>query len=440
MVEQEKKRIIIKNGIILTLNEQMEMIEEGMVVIEGDRIAAVGKTSELEALYPTADKVIDAKMKAIMPGLVDLHFHSAALRGLGDKLPLYEYLMELWYPMTRALSPEDAYWAAMCSYSEAIRSGSTCVNDMWRQMEAIGQAAIDIGMRAVLSNDVAVDEENLDTLEDVVRVYNNMNGKANGRIEAYVGIEWLPLASRELLRDAASLAKELNTGIHVHLNESLSEVEICKEKFGRRPTELAYDCGLLGPNTVAAHCVWLSDVEIAMMAESGTSISHNPASNAKLGNGIARVPEMLAKGINVGFGHDAAECNNSRDMFETLKWASCVHKANRVDASLMPADQVLRMATQNSAKALKHDTGVIEVGKKADIILIDLLNEHYIPLILGEDTNLYAHLVFASNGADVVTSIIDGEVVMENRVLTKVDQFEVFEKGQKIAEDILKRL
>lgn len=433
-------RIIIKNGVIVTLNDNMDLIEDGMVVIEGNKIVDVGETKELEKKYTTADKVIDAKRKAVMPGLVDLHFHTAAGKGYGDKLPLYEYLMTLWYPMVRALTPEDAYAAALCSYSEAIRSGATTVNDMWRQMEACGEAAKDIGIRAVLSNDVADEEHTLDTLADNERLYGKMHGAANGRIEVYVGIEWLPLASRELLRDARILANDLKTGIHVHLNESLNEVETCIEKFGRRPTELAYDCGILGPDCVAAHCVWLSDFEIAMMRETGTHISHNPSSNAKLGNGIARVPEMLNAGINVGVGHDAAECNNSGDMFEVLKWASLIHKASRVDASLLPATQVLKMATRNGAKALKHNTGVIEVGKTADIILIDLQSEHYTPLVLGPETNLYALLVFSSNGSDVVTSIIDGEVVMENRMLTKVNQYEAFDKANEAFKRILKKI
>jgi hypothetical protein len=205
----------------------------------------------------------------------------------------------------------------------------------------LARAAVDIGIRAVLSNDVALDEHNLDTLQDNKDAHDAAHGTGDGRVEVYVGIEWLPLASPELLRDARTLADELGTGIHVHLNESLTEVENSKERFGRRPTEVAYDSGLLGRRTIAAHCVWLSDTEIALMRETGTQISHNPSSNAKLGNGIARLPEMLAAGLNVGLGHDAAECNNSLDMFEVMKFASLMHRAARVDASLQQAPDVL---------------------------------------------------------------------------------------------------
>ena len=233
----------------------------------------------------------------------------------------------------------------------------------------------------MLSNDIADDEHDLDTLEDNQIAYEQSNGAANGRIEVYIGIEWLPLASEALLADARRLADDLDTGIHIHLNESLTEVENSKERFGRRPTEVAYDSGILFDRCVAAHCVWLSDKEIALMRETGTQISHNPSSNAKLGNGIARVPEMLAAGINVGLGHDAAECNNSRDLFEVMKFASLMHRASRVDPSLQQAPDVVRMATRNGSAALRHETGELTVGKKADVILIDLDNQMFTPLL-----------------------------------------------------------
>lgn len=425
----KQKRIIIKNGVVVTLNDQLDLLEDGMVVIEGDRIVAVGDTKELEKNYQTADKVIDARRKCVMPGLVDLHYHTAAGKGFGDNLDLVTYLDDCWYPIIRGLTHEDNYWYAMNGYSEAIRSGTTCINDQWRLMEACGEAARDIGIRAVLCNDVADPEHGLDSLDDNRRLFEGWNGAANGRIEVFVGIEWLWLSSYQQLVDAAALAKELDTGIHVHLNESIADVEGTRKKFGKRNAEVAYDAGLLGPRTVAAHCVWLSTEEIAMMKETGTSVSHNPVSNAKLGNGIARVPCMLSQGVNVGLGHDAGECNNSLDLFETMKYASLLQKALHTDASLMQPVDVLKMATINGNRALGHNAGQLIPGMKADIILLDLRSEHFTPLVLGKDTNIYAHLVFACNGSDVHTSIIDGEVVMEDRVLTKVDMYEAFDKA-----------
>jgi 5-methylthioadenosine/S-adenosylhomocysteine deaminase len=434
-------RIFIRNGTVVTMNDADEMIFGGSVVIEGDRIVDVGPDAEVAARQ-SADgaTVIDAGGQAVLPGLVDLHFHTAVGKGWSDHLPLWEYLETCWYPIIRALNPEEAYWAALASYSESIKCGVTTVNDMYRQLGGLARAAEEIGIRAVLSNDVADDEHDLDTLEINKAEYEASNGKANGRIEVYIGIEWLPLASEGLLKEARMLADDLGTGIHIHLNESLTEVENSKERFGRRPTEVAYDCGILFDRCIAAHCVWLSDAEIALMRETGTQISHNPSSNAKLGNGIARVPEMLAAGINVGLGHDAAECNNSRDLFEVMKFASLIHRASRVDPSLQQAPDVVRMATRNGSAALGHDAGELTAGKKADVILVDLQNQMFTPLHPESKAHLYSHLVFAANGSAVNTTIIDGQIVYRDRAFTTIDEPEVLHHANEAFLSVLDRM
>lgn len=414
-------RIIISNGMVLTLDDAGTYHEKGTVVVDGDRIAAILADGAALDSRP-GDHVIDASDKIVMPGLIDLHYHTAIGKGFNDHLPLWEYLDECWYPLIRALDPEAAYWAAMASYTESVKSGATTVNDMYRQLDSLADAAVEIGMRAVLSNDVASPEHDLDSLQDNHDAYRRNHGKGEGLVEVRIGIEWLPLATPDLLREARQMADALGIGIHVHLNESQTEVDFCLAKFGRRPTELAYETGLLGPDTIAAHCVWLDDREIAMMAETGTHISHNPNSNAKLGNGIARVPEMLKAGINVGLGHDAVECNNSADMFEVMKYASLLQRASRCDASLMPAGDVLRMATRNGAKALGHRTGQLAPGCKADIILVETQSAIFTPLLRDTPVHMTSHLVFASNGSVVDTSIIDGKVVMAGRKLTRVDE------------------
>jgi 5-methylthioadenosine/S-adenosylhomocysteine deaminase len=435
------ERIIIKNGCVVTMNDPGDVLFDGAVVLEGDRIADVGAAADVLARH-SADgaRVIDASGKAVLPGLVDLHYHTALGKGWSDHLPLWEYLETCWYPIIRALDYEAAYWAALASYSESIKCGVTTVNDMYRQLAALADAAEEIGIRAVLSNDVADAEHDLDTLEDNKAAFQAKHGAGNGRIEVYVGIEWLPLASEELLRDARVLADELGTGIHIHLNESLTEVENSKQRFGRRPTEVAYDAGILGRNCIAAHCVWLSDTEMALMRQTGTQISHNPSSNAKLGNGIARLPEMLAAGINVGIGHDAAECNNSRDLFEVMKFASLMHRASRVDASLQQAPDVVRMATRNGADALGHETGQLVPGRKADVILVNLKSQMFTPLMPENSDHLFSHLVFAANGSCVDTTIIDGKIVMEDRRLTTVDEQKVLREANDAFRRVLDRM
>ncbi|MGZ4130454.1 MAG: amidohydrolase family protein [Actinomycetota bacterium] len=435
------ERIVIKNGTVVTMNDADDVIFGGTVVIEGDRITDVGTASDVAGRTDEAGAtVIDAEGKAVLPGLVDLHYHTALGKGWSDHLPLWEYLETCWYPIIRALNPEEAYWAALASYSESIKCGVTTVNDMYRRLDGLARAAEEIGIRAVLSNDVADDEHDLDTLEDNRTAHQQSNGAADGRIEVYIGIEWLPLASEGLLKEARMLADDLNTGIHIHLNESLTEVENSKQRFGRRPTEVAYDCGILFDRCVAAHCVWLSDTEIALMRETGTQISHNPSSNAKLGNGIARVPEMLAAGLNVGIGHDAAECNNSRDLFEVMKFASLMHRASRVDPSLQQAPDVVRMATRNGSAALRHDTGELTAGKKADVILVDLANQMFTPLFPESKAHLYSHLVFAANGSAVNTTIIDGQIVYRDREFTTIDQQKVLSEANVAFRNVLDRM
>jgi 5-methylthioadenosine/S-adenosylhomocysteine deaminase len=431
-------RLVIRNGTVLTLDDADEVVFGGTVVIDGDRITQVLEPGEV--VEGPAGTEIDATGKVVMPGLVDLHYHTALGKGWSDHLPLWEYLQTCWYPMIRALDPEAAYWAALASYAESIRCGVTTVNDMYRQLEALADAAEEIGIRAVLSNDVATDEHELDTLADNEQAFRAKHGAANGRIEVRVGIEWLPLASEELLREARALADSLGTGIHIHLNESLSEVEISKRMFGRRPTEVAYDNGILGPDCIAAHCVWLSDTEIALMRETGTQISHNPSSNAKLGNGIARLPEMLAAGLNVGLGHDAAECNNSRDMFEVMKFASLLHRASRVDAGLQQARDVVRMATRNGARALGHETGQLIAGHKADVILVETNSTMFTPLMPGSADHVFSHLVFAANGSCVDTTIVDGRILMRGREILTVDEHEVIRRANQAFQEVEGRM
>ena len=429
-------RIVVSDGTVVTMNDANDVLFGASVVIEDDRIVEV-TTAPVDT---SGARVIDATSKIVMPGLVDFHYHTALGKGWSDHLPLWEYLQTCWYPMIRALSPEDAYWAALASYSESIKCGVTAVNDMYRRLDSLAEAAEQIGIRAVLSNDVATDEHDLDTLADNATAFRSKHGAANGRIKVLVGIEWLPLASEELLRDARVLADELGTGIHIHLNESLSEIEISKEMFGRRPTEVAYDCGILGPDCIAAHCVWLSDAEIALMRETHTHISHNPSSNAKLGNGVARVPEMLAAGLNVGLGHDAAECNNSRDMFEVMKFASLVHRAVRVDASLQQAPDVVRMATRNGAEGLGFDAGQLTPGKKADLIIVDTQNQMFTPLMPENADHIFSHLVFAANGSCVETVVIDGRIVYENREFTTIDEQDVLRRANQAFVEVVGRM
>jgi len=433
--------ILIKNGILITMDPQRRVFEDGAVAIENGRITSVGKTQEVTGnVKPVV--TIDAKKKVIMPGLIDLHYHTAIARGVSDGLPLGTYLETFWYPKLQNLRPEEAYWAAMLTYAEAIKSGTTTANDMYRHMIKCGEAAERLGNRVVLSCDCADESEKLDTLKDNEEVVKAMHGWANGRIQARIGVEWMPISSYDFLAQVRQVANRNKVGIHIHLNESLGELEASKKKFGKRPVELAYDLGILGPDCVAAHCVWLTHQEIRLLKETQTPVSHNPGSNAKLGNGISPVPELLAAGVNVGLGHDDSECNNTVDMFEAMKLASVIHRAHRVDSTLMPPETVLEMATINGARALQmeKDIGSIEVRKRADIILVDLHKLRLTPLMLGKHFNVLSHLVYAAHGDDVDTVIVDGRIIMQNRVIMTVREDEIIEKATQACRDVLSRI
>lgn len=431
--------ILVRHGIVITMDAEDRIYEDGAVAIQDGRMVAVGKTDEVEREYK-GDIVIEARKKAVLPGLVNLHYHTDSVtRGILDDKPLEEYLEKLWYPAIKSITPEETYASAMLSYCESIKSGTTCINDMYRNMISCAEAAEKVGIRAFLSCDVGDEDSGLDTLKDNERLIREKEGAADGRIRTLVGIEWIPITSKETVAAARELADKYGVGIHVHINENLWGIEKTKERYGRTELELAYDCRVLGPDCIAAHCVWLTDPEIALIRETGTHVAHCPSSNAKLGNGIARIPDLLRYGVNVGLGHDAAACNNRADMFEVMKWAALIHRAYRVDASLLPAKQVLRMATVNGAKALgmEREIGSLEVGKKADLITVDLNALHLTPVVLGKYFNVLSHLVYATHGEDVCDVIIDGRVVMENRVIKTVDEAEVIERASKASESLL---
>lgn len=314
----------------------------------------------------------------------------------------------------------------MHSYCTAIKSGTTTVNDMYRFVGSLADAASKIGIRAVLSNEVALAEFQLDSLEDNVASFNEHNGRDDGRIKVWLGHEWMCTSDLDLMAQVGQAKKKLGTGLHIHLCESEQEVAEVQAKYGKTPMEIAYESGCLGPDTVAAHCVHLTDRDIALLAETGTAVSYDPGSNAKLGNGIVRLQDLHTAGINVGMGIDAFECENSPDMFELMKFGSLIQRALHKDASLGKPRDILRMATRNGARALGIDAGVVEAGKKADLIVVDLTkNQMFTPLLKEPKARkemLESHLVFGCNGSAVQHSIIDGKLVMRDFKVLAIDE------------------
>jgi 5-methylthioadenosine/S-adenosylhomocysteine deaminase len=437
--------VLIENGLIFTLDENSRMLEKGAIIIQGDRIVEVG--AEVPKEKYRIDTRIDAKNMAVIPGLVNTHMHSAifAARGSIEDLLMTKgmdrTLEEFYYPFMNIVKPPDVYNEAVVAYLEAIRSGTTCVNDMYRHITACAEAAEHVGIRAVISTESADLFPGLENdLQDNERAFKEKNNVADGRVKIWFGVEWIPVCSPEFIMKTRELANKYHTGIHVHLNESVGEVEWSKKKFGKRPIEHVYDLGLLGKDVTAAHCVWTTDREIRILKETGTNVATCPTSNMKLGNGFARIPDMITAGVNVGIGTDAP--NNNLDMFEAMKYASVVQRGNRLDSAAMPYRKILRMASVEGAQALGlEDVGSIEPGKKADLAILDLSHPKLTPVILrGIFANVLPNLVYSAHGDIVDTVIIDGKIVMQNKVIKTIDEAKALEQATRSAETLLARL
>lgn len=433
---------LITGGTVLTVNSTNEIWHDGAVVVENGRIREVGPSAELEAKY-SGMPVIDAKGKVVLPGIVNLHLHSGLIRGTAEDMPVFEWLAKHVDPKHRALTEEEAYAASMLCYAESLLSGTTTVLDMYRYMHRSADAAEQLGMRAVLSPYVADAPPYLyfETLENNVRLIEERNNTANGRVQVWIGLEHLAYCTPEAYRQAADYAERYNVGIHTHGEESQQMARDLHEKFGVWPVELFHQRGILGPRTVLAHCVWMEEVELELMARTGTSAAHCPISNLKLASGISPITSMLERGINVGIGTDGVKENNSLDMLEEMKFVPLLQKVRHLDATVMKAEEVLRMATIGGAKALGLDReiGSLEAGKKADITILDYRQPHLTPFLTGKYDNVVSNLVYSASGSDVDTVLVDGKVLVRGKQLLSGDTNRIMDHAQQAVEQLLLR-
>jgi len=341
------------------------------------------------------------------------------------------------------LSPEIAEAASLLCYTEGVRFGTTSVMDMWRFMEGSARAAAQVGIRATLVPYVAdlPEFDYFETLDSNRRLLESHREAADGRVRAWVGLEHLLYCTPEAFRAAARMAEEFDTGIHTHSSETIWEVQESLKRFGRRPIEEFFNRGILGPRTVVAHCVWLDDREIQLLAQTGTSVAHCPCSNMKLSSGPARVGDMRAAGIAVGLGSDGEKENNNLDLLEEMKFASLLQKVSTLDPTTGDPWDILDMATLSGARALGLDaiTGSLEPGKRADIVTIDLRGLHTTPVLHGSDFNVAAHLVFSGSGHDVRGVWVDGRRLVEDGRVVSVDVEAVRRTGQEAAEELFER-
>jgi 5-methylthioadenosine/S-adenosylhomocysteine deaminase len=425
---------VIRHAIVFTIDDSNTIYPDGTVVLQDDRIVAVG-SGETIPIPANATQVIDCQRRmAVIPGLIDTHSHSSLLRGVTENKQLLDWLPR--YQLEhRALNEEDAYYAALLSYLEALKSGTTCVMDMYRYMHRCADAAGILGIRVNLVPYVAdmPGKDFFETSETNRRLIETHHQTQNGRIQVWLGLEHLFYCSREAFAKAKAYADDYGVRIHTHSSEQKEEVEAVVQQFGQRPIALFQEYGILGEKTAIAHCVWLNQDEIQILADTGTAVSHCPTSNAKLAGGIAPILEFKQAGITVGLGTDGNISNNNLDMFEAMKFASLLQKVHRYDATALPAPDALRMATIEGAKllGLDHEIGSIAPGKKADLLLVDLWQPNLMPLIWDDnDTNILWNLVYAARGSNVHTVFVDGEMVLQAGRSTRVNEAEVLEAIQ----------
>jgi 5-methylthioadenosine/S-adenosylhomocysteine deaminase len=438
--------VLIRNGIVLPMSGGAGVLDPGSVLVDGDTIVAVGPVAALDADPRAAAgdiEVVDATGHAVIPGLHNCHMHSGLLRGTAESLSLWDWLRTYVDPAHRALTPEIARAASMQCYAEGLLAGTTSVMDMWRFMDGAAAVADRLGLRATLVPYVA-DEDGCDYFESIESnraLLESVGTAAGGRVRAWVGLEHLLYCTEACFAAARALAEEFETGLHTHSSETTWEVERSLARWGRRPVELFHERGILGPRTVIAHCVWLDDTEIELLARTGTAVAHCPCSNMKLASGAARVADLRAAGVVVGLGTDGEKENNNLDLLEETKFAALLQKVTTLDPTRGDPWEVLAMATIDGARALglAGISGSLEPGKRADIVTVWLGGLHTTPVLHGRDLNVAAHIVFSASGHDVRDVWVDGRRLLAQGRPTTFDADAVRAEAQAAAEELFER-
>ena len=444
--------LLIHSGTIITMHNK-KIIRQGAIAMEKDTIVEIGKTHELKRKYGRGYQKIDAKGKLVTPGLINTHQHAAMslLRGYADDLPLQEWLEKWIWPMEKHMTSHDIYAGALLTAAESIMGGTTTVNTMYHYTpeENEAKAFADAGLRGVVGHVCFSWRKKQDkrVLEDLAKKWHN---KADGLIRASVDPHSPYTVDPEYMKELKEIREELNEKYgsknapiicHIHVAETSDEPEKVWKAFNiqlkKGVVEYLDSLGVLDEHAIAAHCVSLTEKDIAIMKHRKVKASHNPVSNLKLASGISPVPKMLKEGVTVSLGTDSPCSNNTADMFETMKTTVILHKGVNKNPTLMPAQQVLEMATIEGAKALswEKEIGSIETGKKADLAIINLNKPHLCPLYKEA-----SHLVYAAKAADVETVIINGKIVMENKELTTLSIERVMEMTEKTKNSLLERL
>ncbi len=407
-------------------------VDEGKnILIDGKRIAGFPDTAD----GVPYDEIIDGKGMLALPGLVNTHTHVAMtlFRSYADDLALMDWLQNMIWPAEAHLDDDIVYWGSMLAFAEMIRGGTTAFCDMYMFMDSCAQAAEAAGIRGNIARGLAgVTPNGMKALEENVELYRKWNNGADGRIRVMLGPHAPYTCPPDYLKKVRDTAEQYGIPIHIHLSETKGEVDTCREKFGVTPIALMNQIGLFDVPTLAAHCVHVTEDDIAIMAEKQVRVAHNPGSNLKLASGIAPVPAMRKAGVVVGLGTDGASSNNKLDMFAEMRLAALIHKAASLDPFAIKAEEALQMGTKDGAMCLGYDDlGELKEGYLADLILVDRSGWHWKPRF-----NSISLAVYAGNSMDVDTVMVNGEVLMRHKELLTIDTEKLDYEVQRVTDKL----
>jgi len=433
-LSQEEFDILIINAHILTVDKDMNTIQRGFVLINNTKIVDLGSMDKFHSAYGNKLDVkeeIDALGDLILPGFINAHSHFAMtlFRGLADDLPLMEWLNSYIWPIEAKLKPEDCFIGTQLAAIEMIQGGTTSACDMYFYEEKSLDALEAIGFRGILGYgmiDLNKQEKREIEVKKTLKFldYVNKNSKV---CSAIISPHAPNTCSDELLLEAKQLSEKHNLPLQIHLSETESEVKDVKKNKKYSPVEYLEKLDFLSNKLVAAHCVWLTDEECKILQKYHVNIAHNPTSNLKLGSGLFRYAELSKLGVNIALGTDGAASNNNLSMLQEIRMASCLHKGINLNPELLPSQDALKMATINGAKSfgLESTIGSLEIGKKADLIIIDTKTPNVWP-----PHNPYSLIAYSAYDTNVKTTIIDGKIVMRNRLFLGIDVNSVLIKAK----------
>lgn len=428
-------RTLLKNVYILPMGEQTNVLH-GYLGFSQDRIDYVG--AEAPAELDSYEKVVDGQGKLVLPGLINTHGHAAMslLRGYGDDLPLQVWLQERVWPMEAKFTAEHVKWGTALSIIEMLKTGTTTFADMYMFEDEVAEMVEQSGMRASLSRGViglASEQEAREKLADSRRFASVWHGKANGRITAMMAPHAPYTCPPWYIEEILATAHELELPIHIHMSETAKEVEENVAQYGARPVAHLEKLGVFKRHTLVAHAVHVNEEEMDILNQYRVQVAHNPISNLKLASGVAPVPRMLEKGIDVSIGTDGPASNNNLDMFEEMRLAALIHKGVTYNPLAVPARAALEMATVNGAKALQlNKVGMLKAGYKADFILMDISGTPYQP-----PHDLVSHVVYSGSGRDVKEVYVDGQCVVKDGKCTTLDEEKVINEAKRLVKQLL---